>query len=72
MEVHLSLNLVCEFWLRFSLGHYGPAFFSYFYDQNEAIKNGTAQGIPLQMDSLLIINGIIDEYIQAVSLLMKN
>jgi carboxypeptidase C (cathepsin A) len=49
-------------------GHYGPAFFNYFYDQNEAIANGTAQGKQLSFNSLTIINGIIDELIQAVSL----
>lgn len=50
-------------------GHYGPAFFNYFYDQNQAIANGTAQGKPMDFDSLTIINGIIDELIQAVSYL---
>lgn len=45
-------------------GHYGPAFFNYFYDQNELIKNGSAEGIALEMNSLLIINGIINEAIQ--------
>jgi hypothetical protein len=42
-------------------GHYGPAFYNYFYQQNEAIKNGSVQGVELQMDTLGIINGIIDE-----------
>ncbi|RMZ83362.1 hypothetical protein DV737_g1652, partial [Chaetothyriales sp. CBS 132003] len=46
-------------------GHYGPAFFNHFYQQNEAIENGTTCGIPLLFNSLTIINGIIDEYIQA-------
>jgi carboxypeptidase C (cathepsin A) len=45
-------------------GHYGPAFFNYFYNQNEMIANGSAQGVPLSMNSLTIINGIIDELIQ--------
>jgi hypothetical protein len=48
-------------------GHYGPAFFSYFYDQNQAIANGSAQGKAMDFDSLTIINGIIDEFIQVVS-----
>lgn len=52
-------------------GHYGPAFFNYFYNQNEAIANGTAQGKHLDFDSLTIINGIIDEYIQAVSSFLR-
>jgi carboxypeptidase C (cathepsin A) len=46
-------------------GHYGPAFYNYFYEQNEGIKNGSVKGVELQMDTLGIINGIIDEQIQA-------
>jgi carboxypeptidase C (cathepsin A) len=46
-------------------GHYGPSFFSYFYDQNLAIAKGTQNGTRLIMDTLGIVNGIIDEAIQA-------
>lgn len=46
-------------------GHYGPAFYNYFSGQNDRIRNGSRKGIPLEMNSLTIINGIIDEYIQA-------
>lgn len=46
-------------------GHYGPAFYDYFYEQNELIANGTTAGIELNFNSLTIINGIINEYIQA-------
>jgi len=46
-------------------GHYGPAFFNYFQNQNKLISNGSAKGVELQFNSLTIINGIIDEYIQA-------
>ncbi|KAL9624406.1 MAG: hypothetical protein Q9160_001368 [Pyrenula sp. 1 TL-2023] len=46
-------------------GHYGPSFFNYFYNGNEQIRNGTAQGKLLEMNSLTIINGIVDEAIQA-------
>jgi carboxypeptidase C (cathepsin A) len=46
-------------------GHYGPAFFNYFYDQNAAIQNGTAKGKAFTFNSLGIINGIISEKIQA-------
>ena len=45
-------------------GHYGPGFYNYFYQQNEAIRNGSTKGVELQMDTLGIINGIIDEQIQ--------
>jgi carboxypeptidase D len=47
------------------LGHYGPAFFNYFYQQNQAILNGTQSGKAFEFANLGIINGIVDEYIQA-------
>ncbi|KAF2154004.1 peptidase S10, serine carboxypeptidase [Myriangium duriaei CBS 260.36] len=46
-------------------GHYGPAFFNYFYDQNQAIQNGSTNGTQLNFNSLGVINGIIDEATQA-------
>jgi carboxypeptidase C (cathepsin A) len=46
-------------------GHYGPAFFSYFYNQNLKIENGSMPGYPLKFNSLGIINGIVDEAVQA-------
>lgn len=46
-------------------GHYGPAFFNYFYRQNQLIANGTTTGKYFEFVNLGIINGIIDEYIQA-------
>ncbi|TVY82437.1 Carboxypeptidase S1-like protein B [Lachnellula suecica] len=52
-------------WTESYGGHYGPSFFSYFRDQNAAIANGTQNGTRLVMDTLGIINGIIDERIQA-------
>ncbi|KAF2096817.1 peptidase S10, serine carboxypeptidase [Rhizodiscina lignyota] len=52
-------------WTESYGGHYGPAFYNYFYDQNQGIKNGTADGIELNMNTLGIGNGIIDEVIQA-------
>lgn len=48
-------------------GRYGPAFYRYFYDQNEKIKNGSMAGYPLKFNSLGIINGLIDESVQAGS-----
>ncbi|XXH04044.1 hypothetical protein Hte_010455 [Hypoxylon texense] len=44
---------------------YGPAFFKYFYDQNELIKSGNISGVALEMHTLGVINGIISERIQA-------
>ncbi|KAF2741555.1 carboxypeptidase S1 [Polyplosphaeria fusca] len=48
-------------------GHYGPAFFTYFYNQNLKIQNGSMPGYQLDFNSLGIINGIIDESVQAES-----
>lgn len=45
-------------------GHWGPTFFEYFYEQNELIKAGDAQGVQLNMQSLGIFNGIIDIGVQ--------
>ena len=47
-----------------ALGHYGPAFFDYFYKQNAKIQSGEMQGYPLTFNNLGIINGIVDAYIQ--------
>ncbi|KAK0663744.1 Carboxypeptidase S1-like protein A [Lasiodiplodia hormozganensis] len=46
-------------------GHYGPAFYDYFYKHNLAIGNGTENGTQMNMGTLGIINGIIDIRIQA-------
>ena len=50
-------------------GRYGPAFASYFQEQNEKIANGTWDGTEgeqyiLNIDTLLIVNGCIDRKIQ--------
>jgi len=41
------------------------AFYNYFYEQNQMIANASSQGIQLNFNTLGVINGIIDEYIQA-------
>ena len=51
-------------WTESYGGHYGPAFYKYFYDQNKLIAAGKTNGTVLNMDSLGIINGIIDQAIQ--------
>jgi len=58
-------NFTFNLWTESYGGHYGPGFYNYFYQQNEAIRNGSTTGVELQMDTLGIINGIIDEDIQA-------
>ncbi|KAL9612379.1 MAG: hypothetical protein Q9167_003019 [Letrouitia subvulpina] len=58
---HKTFNL----WTESYGGHYGPAFFNYFYEQNAAIQNGTTNGTELVFDTLGIINGILDLYTQA-------
>ncbi|CAI4216800.1 unnamed protein product [Parascedosporium putredinis] len=45
-------------------GHYGPAFYRYFYERNEAIKAGVLTGVELELETLGIGNGIIDAEIQ--------
>lgn len=49
-------------------GRYGPAFAAYFQEQNSRIENGTwsEQGKThiLHLDTLLIINGCVDRYVQ--------
>ncbi|KAL8786164.1 MAG: hypothetical protein Q9213_002934 [Squamulea squamosa] len=52
-------------WTESYGGHYGPAFFNYFYEQNELIRNGATNGTELIFDTLGIGNGILDLYIQA-------
>ncbi|KAK4987699.1 hypothetical protein LTR50_004447 [Elasticomyces elasticus] len=52
-------------WTESYGGHYGPSFFNYFYDHNSMIANGTESGTYLNLNTLGIGNGIIDEYIQA-------
>ncbi|KZF19851.1 putative carboxypeptidase S1 [Xylona heveae TC161] len=56
-----SFNL----WTESYGGHYGPAFYDYFYEQNLKIANGSAQGVHLDFHSLGVGNGIIDEATQA-------
>ena len=58
-------NKTFNLWTESYGGHYGPAFYNYFYDQNELIASGTANGTQLIFDTLGIGNGIISESIQA-------
>jgi len=51
-------------WTESYGGHYGPAFFNYFYEQNQLIENRTNKGIALNFNTLGVINGIVDEAIQ--------
>ncbi|KAI0008006.1 peptidase [Xylariaceae sp. FL0662B] len=52
-------------WTESYGGHYGPAFYRYFYEQNALIQNETIKGVELNMHTLGIINGIVSERIQA-------
>ena len=52
-------------WTESYGGHYGPAFYNYFYEQNAAIQSGSIPGYPLKFNTLGVGNGIIDEVIQA-------
>jgi carboxypeptidase C (cathepsin A) len=35
-------------------GHYGPAYVTYFEQQNAAIKAGTVSGVPIVVSALMI------------------
>ncbi|KAJ5464189.1 hypothetical protein N7475_007324 [Penicillium sp. IBT 31633x] len=56
-----SFNL----WTESYGGHWGPTFFDHFYEQNQKIENGTLDGVQLEFNTLGIINGLIDQGIQA-------
>ncbi|KAF2208241.1 hypothetical protein CERZMDRAFT_71048 [Cercospora zeae-maydis SCOH1-5] len=51
-------------WTESYGGHYGPAFFRYFSEQNDKIGNGSLPGYHLNFRSLGLINAIISEKIQ--------
>ncbi|KAK8165630.1 Alpha/Beta hydrolase protein [Phyllosticta citrichinensis] len=51
-------------WTESYGGHYGPSFFQYFFEHNRKIANGQENGIQLNLNTLGIGNGIIDELIQ--------
>ncbi|KAK7544036.1 putative carboxypeptidase S1 [Phyllosticta citribraziliensis] len=51
-------------WTESYGGHYGPSFFQYFLEHNRKIANGQENGIQLNLNTLGIGNGIIDELIQ--------
>ncbi|TGO41671.1 hypothetical protein BHYA_0018g00430 [Botrytis hyacinthi] len=63
--VNLTTKKEFNLWTESYGGHYGPAFYKYFYDRNQEIANGTIAGIQLDFNTLGVGNGIIDEYIQA-------
>lgn len=51
-------------------GHWGPAFFTYFHEQNEKLdQNTTTAGRKLNMKSLGMVNAIVDEPTQTEYLL---
>ncbi|VUC22891.1 unnamed protein product [Clonostachys rosea] len=45
-------------------GHWGPAFMKYFSEQNDKLAAGTTEGRKLNMRTLGIVNGIVDEQVQ--------
>ncbi|KAJ7291483.1 alpha/beta-hydrolase [Mycena rebaudengoi] len=50
-------------------GHYGPAYVTYFEQQNAAIKAGTVSGVPIVVSALMINNGWFDPLIQNLAYL---
>ncbi|KAJ7826492.1 alpha/beta-hydrolase [Mycena olivaceomarginata] len=50
-------------------GHYGPAFVTYFDQQNDAIAKGTLTGVPIVVSALMVNNGWYDPLIQNLAYL---
>lgn len=55
---------IFNLWTESYGGHYGPAFFHYFQEQNAKIGNGSANGTLLDINTLGLGNPIISELIQ--------
>lgn len=52
--------------------HYGPGFFAFFQQQNEKIANGSIkeeEAHYLHLDTLGIVNGLVDIVVQGESLI---
>ncbi|KAJ4124555.1 hypothetical protein NW754_000253 [Fusarium falciforme] len=56
-------------WAESFGGHWGPAFFTYFNEQNEKLDKDTTKGRKLEMKSLGIVNGIVEPVVQTRHLL---
>ncbi|KAJ6549989.1 serine carboxypeptidase [Mycena capillaripes] len=56
---HLAVNDLA-LWTESYGGHFGPIFANYFLSQNVAIKAGTVTGLPLNLKTLGIGNGLTD------------
>lgn len=59
-------------WAESYGGHYGPGFFSFFQHQNDKITNGSSSekgAHYLHLDTLGIVNGLIDVVVQGESLI---
>ncbi|KXH69580.1 carboxypeptidase S1 [Colletotrichum salicis] len=50
-------------------GHWGPAFYTLFNDRNSELEQSTPVGRKLNLKSLGIVNGIVDEHVQTKYLL---
>ncbi|KAK0948500.1 hypothetical protein LTR29_000132 [Friedmanniomyces endolithicus] len=65
LDAKVGCSKEFNLWTESYGGHYGPAFWNHFYQQNLLILNDTIPGYALNFNSLGIGNGIIDEAIQA-------
>lgn len=56
-------------WAESYGGHYGPGFFRFFQEQNERVANGVAEpgARYLHLDTLGIVNGLVDSLVQGES-----
>ncbi|KIY63529.1 serine carboxypeptidase [Cylindrobasidium torrendii FP15055 ss-10] len=53
-------NRSLAIWTESYGGHYGPTFAAHFLDQNDAIANGTVEGIPLNLQVLGVGDGLTE------------
>ena len=67
LDAKASKSKLFNLWTESYGGHYGPAFYNYFFEHNKAIEAGKEKGIKLIFDSLGIGNGIINEAVQVSS-----
>ena len=64
LDARIGQSKTFNLWTESYGGHYGPAMYKYFEEQNKMIANGSAKGVQLIFNTLGIGNGMIDMKIQ--------
>ena len=65
LDARIGQKRLFNLWTESYGGHYGPAFYKHFEEQNRMIANGSVKGVQLTFATLGIGNGMIDMKIQA-------